>query len=66
VNAWRLDTDNQNSRLIDVHQKGIIYNNVAITSDSKLAYACGSDRVLVSINMVENCYDRKPLDINIS
>jgi hypothetical protein len=39
--AWRIGLDSDGNRKIDVHQKSIGFNCVALTSDAKIAYSVG-------------------------
>lgn len=49
--AWRVDSDLMMPRIVDQHQKGVIFQSIALTLDSKLAFAPGNDRNLYQVEI---------------
>jgi hypothetical protein len=63
--AWRIGTDPNEARIINIHYKNINFNSVTFTSDCKLALSVGSDRCIREITL-ENAEIKKNVDIMLS
>jgi len=53
VFAWKIDQDFPVARLIDFHQKAVVFHSIAISADNSVAYASCSDLSLHLISLVE-------------